>query len=453
MKQFKFIFTAIIAIMFFNSCQDNDNLEFVAAPKGDFAFTNTFLADYILPFETTTDDNIGIVFSFNKADFDVPTNVSYELQTSVTGDFKDAALVNAISNNSNNNNNIEVTIGELKRLATEVYSLAAPTNGTLNFRVRAFPGDTSSTTEAFTPTQQVNVTLLEEVQTGGSNVQVSTWGIVGSGYNDWGNGGPDAPFYTTADANVFVAYVTLLDGEIKIRENNDWANNFGDDGADGTLDAGGANIVSTAGTYKVTLNFNDNTYTIEAYSWGIVGSGFNDWGNAGPDAAFHYDYTTDTFKVGVKLLDGEIKIRLNNDWGTNFGDTGADGTLEAGGDNIATTAGFYTVTFDVNKSTYTIEASDVWGIVGSGYNDWGNAGPDFNFTEVNPGIFVANNVTLLDGEIKFRLNEDWTTNFGDTGADGTLEAGGDNIVTTAGKYRITMDLTDNANPKYTITAL
>src|SRR5690606_3559633 len=162
----------------------------------------------------------------------------------------------------------------------------------------------------------------------GGGATISTWGIVGSGYNDWGNGGPDGQFFSTGSADVFVAYVSLLDGEIKFREDNDWANDFGDDGADGTLEKGGANIPVTAGDYKITLNLKDNTYTMEEFSWGIVGSGYNDWGNAGPDAKFYYDYTTDTFKVGVTLLDGEIKFRQNNKWEQDFGDTGMDGTIE-----------------------------------------------------------------------------------------------------------------------------
>ena len=272
--------------------------------------------------------------------------------------------------------------------------------------------------------------------------QISTWGIVGSGYNNWG-AFADAPFYTSDQPNVFVSYVTLLDGEIKFRENNEWTNNFGDNGADGTLDAGGSNIATTAGNYKVVLNLNTNTYTIEQFSWGVVGSAWNDWGNAGPDAKFFYDYTTDTFKLGVKLQAGEMKFRKNNEWTENFGDTGADGTLDAGGDNIITTAGYYAITLDLNNNTYTIDAANLFGVVGSGFNNWGADGPDFTFTEVNSGNWIAEIVTLVDGEIKFRVNEEWTINFGDTGADGTLDEGGDNIAVTAGNYRIFMNFNNN----------
>ncbi|OIQ23205.1 SusE domain-containing protein [Lacinutrix sp. MedPE-SW] len=442
MKNFIKISALFIAILVgFTSCEDDEKLEFIAAPQGEFELTNTFLSEYVLPAESTTDNNIGAVFAFNPADFDIQTNISYELQSSINGDFSDATVVNTLSSD---NNQIDVSIGTLKTLAEE-YGIIAPDSGVLNFRVRAFPGDSSSSTEVFTPIQQILVTLLEEQAGGsGSGIEPVSWGIVGSGYNNWG-AYEDQTFYSTSESNVFVTYATLLDGEIKFRENDDWASDFGDDGADGTLDAGGANIVVTAGTYKITMNLNDNTYTIEPFSWGVVGSGYNDWG-ASPDAKFYYDYVTDTFKVGVRLVDGEIKFRQNNEWTTDFGDSGADGTLDAGGDNIVVTAGHYTITLDFNASTYTIEAADLYGIVGSGYNDWG-ATQDFTLTPLSNDIWVGDIVNLVNGEIKFRVNDAWDTDFGDTGADGTLDAGGDNIAVTAGSYRVKLDI---ANGTYAI---
>ncbi|MUU78738.1 SusE domain-containing protein [Winogradskyella endarachnes] len=435
---------SFMLLLSFSSCDTDDDLIFTAVPQGDFEFNNTFLSEYILPAESTTNNNIGAIFSFNEADFDVQTNVSYELQSSILGDFTDATEVSTLSNA---NNQIEVSIGTLKSLA-EDYGIEAPASGVLNFRVRAFPGDTSSTTEMFTATQQLNVTLLEETTGGGSGIELATWGVVGSGYNNWGSAGPDGQFYTTSETDVYVAYVSLIDGEIKFRENNEWTSDLGDNDADGTVEAGGANIAVSAGNYKITLNTAAATYTIEEFSWGVVGSGYNDWG-ATPDAKFYYDYTTDTFKVGVQLVDGEIKFRQNNEWTTDFGDTGADGTLDAGGDNILVTAGHYEITLDFNASTYTIEAANVWGIVGSGFNDWG-ATTDFALTQVQPDIYYGDIVTLLDGEIKFRVNNDWASDFGDTGADGTLDAGGDNIAVTAGLYRVQMDVANGTYSLYQI---
>ncbi len=278
------------------------------------------------------------------------------------------------------------------------------------------------------------------------------WGVVGSATTNGWNG-PDMPFYQTSDPNVIVAYVTLTDGEIKFRSNNAWDLNYGDDGLDGTLDQNGANIPVSAGTYKITFNTAALTYTIEAYSWGLVGSATpNGWG--GPDLPFEYDSYSDTWKAVVTLADGEIKIRFNNDWTLNYGDDGADGTLESGGANIAVTAGNYLVTFDLNALQYTIEPIDIWGVVGSAApNGWG--GPDVRFTPdySTDGVWVLNGVTLTTGEIKFRTNDAWDYNFGDDGADGTLEQNGANIAVTAGTYNIVLDFSDPNAPTYTLTSI
>ena len=437
MKKLSILGLFIFALISFNSCETEDDVVFTTLDPEGFVFTNTTLDNYILT--ASTSSNLGERFTWANADFGTPTNTTYELQSSISGDFTDANVITSTTSNE-----IAMTIGQMMAIATEagLDNTAGNNTGSFSVRLKAFPGDNGSGTEAFSNVLVINVELLEDTTGGGSGIMPASWGVVGSGYNDWGSAGPDGQFYTTTDADVFAAYVTLIDGEIKFRENNEWVNDFGDDGADGTLDAGGANIVVTAGTYKITLDIAANTYTIEPFSWGVVGSGYNDWGNGGPDAKFYYDYTTDTFKVGVQLIDGDIKFRMNNEWVTDFGDTGADGTLDAGGDNIAVTAGHYAITLNFNDNTYSIEVADVWGIVGSGFNDWGNAGPDFALTEVNPGIYYGDIATLVDGQIKFRANNEWVMDFGDTGVDGTLDAGGDNIDVTAGLYRVRMDITN-----------
>ena len=435
MKNFKILLLLVLAITGFNSCQEDDDLEFVAQTPGEFMFSNSFLEEYILTPEAS--GNIAERFTWDNANFAVPTNTTYELQRSFTGDFSDMIIVESTTANE-----IAVTIGQMLGFADEAGLNNDPTTpelntGTVTFRLRAFIGDTGNGTETLSMAQTLTVVLPPANTGGGSNIEPVSWGIVGSGYNNWG-AYEDQTFYSTSEANVFVTYATLLDGEIKFRENDMWDNDFGDTGADGTLDAGGDNIAVTAGTYKITMNLNDNTYTIEPFSWGVVGSGYNDWG-ATPDGKFYYDYTTDTFKVGIRLVDGEIKFRQNNAWDVNIGDTGADGTLEDGGDNLVVTAGHYVITLNFNDDTYSIETADLYGIVGSGYNDWG-ATQDFTLTPLSNDIWVGDIVSLVDGEIKFRVNDAWDTDFGDTGADGTLDAGGDNIAVTAGNYRIKLDI-------------
>ncbi len=128
----------------------------------------------------------------------------------------------------------------------------------------------------------------------------------------------------------------------------------------------------------------------------------------------------------------------------NYGDATLDGVLDTDSDNnIAVTAGFYLMTINLNDFSYTLVPTDLWGVVGSGYNDWGNAGPDATFTPLTDTQWLAENVTLIDGEIKIRLSEDWSLiNYGDATSDGVLDTDNDNnIVVTAGVYDIKLDFT------------
>ena len=191
-------------------------------------------------------------------------------------------------------------------------------------------------------------------------IKASEWGVVGSATpNGWN--GPDIKMWNSTDGNL-VAYATLSAGEIKFRKNNDWGVNLG--GSNGTLSSGGSNIAVTAGTYKITINVSKNTYSIETYSWGIIGSGARGWGD-NDDVAMTYEGSTNSWVVKNIALAGEIKFRLNHSWGTNFGADSTDnpaaaleGDIKSGGNNIKLPAGTYNVSFSFdanNKGTYKIE--------------------------------------------------------------------------------------------------
>ena len=93
----------------------------------------------------------------------------------------------------------------------------------------------------------------------------SDWGLVGNATPN-GRNGPDLEMYETG-SNQFAIYADLTAGEMKFRYNEDWGVNYGDNGADGTLEGGGANIaISSSGTYYVTMDLNNNTYTISPFT-------------------------------------------------------------------------------------------------------------------------------------------------------------------------------------------
>ena len=282
-------------------------------------------------------------------------------------------------------------------------------------------------------------------------------GVVGSATaGGWGNENiPDLPFYTTAIADEYVAYVTLGDGEIKFRKDNLWTENFGDTGADGTLEANGDNIAVSAGTYKITVNMANMSYTIEPYMWGLVGSATPS-GWSAPDVMLHYNSFSDDWRTVITLVDGEAKFRFNEDWGINYGDTGVDGILEANGDNISVSAGHYLVIFNLNTLEYSLEEMDVLGLVGSATaNGWDGPNqkfiPDFG---INEGFYYINGAQLNDGEIKVRQNDAWALNYGSSSYNSAsttndMDIDGSNIPVTAGTYNIILDFS-GATPKITL---
>jgi hypothetical protein len=115
--------------------------------------------------------------------------------------------------------------------------------------------------------------------------------------------------------------------------------------------------VATDGFYRVRTNFNDMSYSVTPMAWGIIGDATP--GGWGDDTNLTFDAVKGnyTWKVDITLKSGYIKFRANDGWDINFGDNGANGSLEYGGDNIAVTPGNYHIELILNSATgftYTI---------------------------------------------------------------------------------------------------
>lgn len=145
--------------------------------------------------------------------------------------------------------------------------------------------------------------------------------------------------------------------------------------------------------------------------------------------------------------ESQFKFTEGPNWDANYGDTGADGILEAGGDNmVAPTIGYYKINVNLDDYVYSSVKTD-WGLIGDATP--GGWDEDTNM-EFDPETKNWNMIVELgNGAIKFRANDGWDINLGDSNGDGILEYGGDNIaVGEPGKYKITLNL---GTPDYTFT--
>jgi uncharacterized protein (TIGR02145 family) len=93
--------------------------------------------------------------------------------------------------------------------------------------------------------------------------------------------------------------------------------------------------------------------------WGLVGDGtYNGWN--GPDMEM-YETSNNVYELYADLLGGDMKFRLDEDWGNHYGDNGSDGSLDPGGTNILIPAdGVYHVVLNLNLLTYSLTEVSSW---------------------------------------------------------------------------------------------
>jgi hypothetical protein len=171
-------------------------------------------------------------------------------------------------------------------------------------------------------------------------------------YQGWNPG--IAPSLGSANADgSYESYINIPAGgsyEFKLTSLPSWSGTTYGDGGSGTLSTTGGNLtVPAGGYYHLLANTTANTWSATATTWSMIGD-FNGWG---ADADMTYDASKKTWTGTIVAgADGGFKFRANHDWGLNYGDDGADGSLEAGGANLAVTAGTHTITLYLNNSGY-----------------------------------------------------------------------------------------------------
>lgn len=192
-------------------------------------------------------------------------------------------------------------------------------------------------------------------------------------------------------------------------------------------------VIPGAGTWIVTLDMNNLTYTVGKPVLYMAGDA-NGWN--------HIDYLSGEDGVNytgfMYLNQNGFKFCTQQNWdGTNYG--GEFFGQESDNIMMAETEAYYKVDVDLSTKKYTLTPITTIGIIGSASPNGWDSDVDMTYVPYNaetkePGYWEAKDITLASGEIKFRANDDWAINWG--GDVNALTQGGDNISVDAGTYDI-----------------
>ena len=275
--------------------------------------------------------------------------------------------------------------------------------------------------------------------------QAQSVGLIGSATpNGWD---ADTNMVQSQDSiHLWSLQVDLVVGEAKFRQDDAWDVNWG--AADFPAGIGlqnGSNIpIPAAGEYTITFNSLTGAYTFDYTSdIGIIGSATP--GGWDDDTNMYYDpLDSNQYFITLNLVMGEAKFRANDAWDINWGAPDfPNGIGVQNGANIpVSTAGKYFITFNKSTGAYSFEEVLEFaaiGLIGSATPGGWDTDTDLTKDGSDPNLWKGN-ITLTDGEMKFRANDAWTLSWGDTlFPSGIGILNGPNIPATAGDYQVTFN--------------
>ena len=261
-----------------------------------------------------------------------------------------------------------------------------------------------------------------------SGTLISYWGVVGT-INGWG--APDRIMYETADGKyVYEDLEITASDQIKIRENEDWANNRGGDFA--ALDepiavTNGGNNITVGRDAKVTVTYDPaaETITLTGEYQGdapslpetmyMIGGAFGNWSW---DDAGVVELTPVNGKPGqfwaIRYIEAgsPFKFCAKKEWSGDFTGLGEDSgyTVDGGNCSVAEN-GVYMIYVDTDNKKLVVEPAKVHGIGGCWDGAWDSAMAGSLFVEKD-GKLVGK--TTSEGELRLyaessAATSDWWT--------------------------------------------
>ena len=147
-------------------------------------------------------------------------------------------------------------------------------------------------------------------------------------------------------------------------------------------------------------------------------------GTATTSESYEYDYyltTSDGINFSIPEIflcsDGTVKFRKDSNWETNWGSTTfpTGKGIQNGAEIPVKDFGYYSVSFNKSTGNYAFQKLNKpipsIGILGTALNGWV---VDVDLTTLNGRVYELKNYTLKNGEAKFRQDNSWDKNWGNT---------------------------------------
>ncbi len=268
--------------------------------------------------------------------------------------------------------------------------------------------------------------------------------------------GEDYALSISAEDNVWAIDEAILEAGDRFRfyENaNGTGAAYGDNDNDGTAEEGGMNIVvpddAAKGYYRVEFNDETLEYSLTFVAPLAPENLFLVGSVVGWDASLAIPFRSigdGVFEL-YEYIDAAQEVKFLPQQGSFDGDYGLDpnnagGIVQEGESNVPVAdAGFYRIIVDFNAGTFSFTETN-WGIIGSATPGGWDSDTDMTLETAATGNYSWTiDLTLTDGEVKFRANDDWGINYGSDNNDGVLNFNsGTNIAVSAGTYTITITL-------------
>ncbi len=341
----KFLFVGLASMLLW-SCEKDETR---AVAKAGTGLTLTASQTALVLNGAAPSDTVQ-TFSWTPADFGFDAGVTYTLQIAKAGtDFatpKDVIL--------SAKRGIKYTNADLNQIALVSLGLPTGSAGAVEARVKAEASaklaPVYSNIVSFTLTPYLVIINYP-----------SLW--VPGDHQGWTPATADK-LSSVLDNGNYEGFVNISGGNLKFKftSNPDWDHtNYGVvtsmvDGnkVSGTISSSGGDIsVPGVGYYRMKVNTTALTFEAVKTAWGLIGDAIpvTGWNS---DQDLTYDAASKTWSITIDLDGGKaIKFRANDAWDINFGDDGADTSLEYNGANISIAeSGNYTITLDLSTPGY-----------------------------------------------------------------------------------------------------